>query len=126
MWPDVMAVSSWAAGSGCVCAGMWRAEGLRLGVVGVRRGHDGGREGIRPKWKRVLLSYSFSDTHIHMAPCPTLTSNYLESYHTVPAGETNLLNMYILFYRDQHNRYFLINDLSVLLNIILLNILSSG
>lgn len=29
-----------------VCAGMWRAEGLRQGAARVRRGQGGGREGI--------------------------------------------------------------------------------
>lgn len=84
MWCDVMAASfRAAAGSGCVCAGMWRAKGL-MGWGWVQResgkGTGWGKGGERPKWKRVPNS-------LHTALCQMLTSNYLESHHIVLAGK---------------------------------------
>lgn len=59
-----------------VCAGMWRAEGLRLGVAGVRRGHDGGREGNVPSGTgscSVILSVTHTYTWPHAKCLPVTT-----------------------------------------------------
>lgn len=48
-----------------MCAGMWRAEGLRLGAARVRRGHGGGREGNIPSEKGPAQFVSQSHTHGH-------------------------------------------------------------
>lgn len=49
-----------------MCAGMWRAEGLRLGAAGVRRGQGGGGGGtsqVKKGPSTVCLSVT------HTQPC---------------------------------------------------------
>ena len=70
-----------------MCAGMWRAKGLRLGAAGVRRGQGGGRDGTVPSGKRVPHSLSVTHTALRQM----LTSNYLGSRYIVPTGKTTFV-----------------------------------
>lgn len=72
-----------------MCAGMWRAEGLRLGAAGVRRGQAGGGEGNVPCGKGShKVSQLHTHTHTVTGFCQMLTGNYLGSHHSVPTGKT--------------------------------------
>lgn len=77
----------------CVCAGMWRVEGLGLQGRGAEAGCSGSQEGTG--WGKGMRERSQVEksptqfvSHAHMALCQMLSSNYLESHHTVLTGNT--------------------------------------
>lgn len=87
-----MAASSGLLQGAGVCAGMWRAEGLRLGAAGVRRGQGGwGKGGERPKVEKG------SHTHGPHAKCLPVTAYEV----IVPPQEKQLIKyVYFVLHRD--------------------------